>query len=56
MILTYYIKRVIMKRTILSAMLAICLGTVAPAQTNVYVLNGKEVARFDGSQLVGKKW
>lgn len=55
MILTYYIKRVIMKRTILSAMLAICLGTVAPAQTNVYVLNGKEVARFDGSQLVGKK-
>lgn len=44
-----------MKRTILLTMLAICLGSVTLAQTNVYVLNGKEVARFDGSQLVGKK-
>lgn len=44
-----------MKRFIVLTFIAIFAATMSYAQENIFIINGKKVENFDGSQLSGKK-
>lgn len=44
-----------MKKIFLLALFAIASSVASYAQNNVFIVDGKQVENFDGSQLVGKK-
>ena len=44
-----------MKKLFVLTVIALLATAVSYAQKNVFVINGKSVENFDGSQLTGKK-
>lgn len=44
-----------MKRFIVLTFIAVFAATMSYAQENIFIINGKKVENFDGSQLSGKK-
>ena len=44
-----------MKRFIVLTFIAIFAATMSYAQENIFIINGKKVENFDGSQLSGNK-